>query len=248
MFRRPSWSPEGSALVAANATNGFMNVAVLVDRSEWSDKLTYVGHTAPIECTAFNPHLFEQRVPGATSDATETLTLLALGSQDHSISIFTSSSSHPLLVTGDYFDHAILDLCWSPDGLVLFATSYDGTVGIIQFEEEEIGRKLAVEEIESRLSKYGYKRHGAPQPIEVPSQITLESQGKTFRAPDKAPGATSAMDRMMGSADISRFNGSSSAPVSVPAPTQLPPSTPAMQKVTITKDGKKRIQPVFLQT
>ncbi|KAJ2743192.1 HIR complex subunit, partial [Coemansia sp. BCRC 34490] len=48
-FCRPSWSPEGDCVAAANAVNGKVPVAAVVSRDKWASDLSFVGHHAAIE-------------------------------------------------------------------------------------------------------------------------------------------------------------------------------------------------------
>ena len=70
----------------------------------------------------------------------------ALGSQDNSISVWWTSKARSAAVAQHIFSYAILDMSWTPDGLCLFACSYDGTVASMCFDEGEFGHALAVDE------------------------------------------------------------------------------------------------------
>lgn len=67
----------------------------------------------------------------------------ALGSQDNGISIWWTGSARAICSVQDLFTHSVLDLCWTPDGLGLYACSYDGTIVYIQFEQNDFGSKIS---------------------------------------------------------------------------------------------------------
>lgn len=152
-FRRPSWSPpvcvQGenqvitchSVLAAANACNAGAPVALLVDphcRENSPSHQSLVGHVTPIEVTCFCPWLFRQM-------ASETcpISVLAIASQDGSVSIWTSvgrneaESGRPVVVLDGLFEHAVLGLAWSgPE--VLHAVSFDGFVTSFRIPLEQL--------------------------------------------------------------------------------------------------------------
>jgi protein HIRA/HIR1 len=118
----------------------------------------------------------------------------------------------------------------SGDGYSLFACTYDGNVVAVKFTPEDIGTPLSEEEKYRALSKYGFQRNKQAV-VENPIQLQLERQLNQIEHEE----------RLM------------SLGVPAPSPVILKPSAPAptktvqqQQTVTITKDGKKRITPVFL--
>jgi protein HIRA/HIR1 len=117
----------------------------------------------------------------------------------------------------------------SGDGYSLFACSYDGNVIAIKFTPEDIGIPLSEEEKYRALSKYGYQKNKQAV-VENPVQLQLERQLNQIEHEERL--------MSLGAATI--------PPVVV---TPTPPPVKNVQKeqtVTMTKDGKKRITPVFL--
>lgn len=42
----------------------------------------------------------------------------------------------------EIFESSVLDISWSSNGLILMACSWDGTVACIQFDDNELGKRL----------------------------------------------------------------------------------------------------------
>lgn len=50
------------------------------------------------------------------------------------------------MVLNDLFSDSILDIAWSSNGSILMACSSDGSVACLQFDTEELGTPLSIEE------------------------------------------------------------------------------------------------------
>ncbi|CAK5284490.1 unnamed protein product [Mycena citricolor] len=138
-FRRLSWSPDGAHITASNATNnkGFVFIAAVITRNSWTSEISLVGHENTVEVAAYNPHIF-LRNPQGQVQTSNICSVVALGADDHSVSIWQTKSARPLIVAKDVFDRHIMDLNWSWDGLNLYAVSSDGTLAAFSFDEEEL--------------------------------------------------------------------------------------------------------------
>ncbi|KAJ1989745.1 HIR complex subunit [Dimargaris cristalligena] len=302
--RRPSWSPDGSYVASANAAEKDHHMSTLFTRDKWATQINLVGHKAPIEVVKFNPVIFKplddkddsatKKSAAAGEDAENTPTgptaLIAVGSQDRSITVWTTRNPRPMSVADGIFEHNVTDLDWSPDGMTLFASSHDGTVAILSFTEAELGQPMSLDENLEMLSKHGYKKKKII-PVESPTQLRLEEEyaqasrnassqriarlmgggssssshpaaGSTDQstplgvptstllalAPDiKPPVPTSADATSASSVPAQPPQPSTSTSASTASPSPLPPPPMTPQKVTITKDGKKRIQPQFVR-
>lgn len=53
-----------------------------------------------------------------------------------------TSLKRPLVVIHELFTHSVLDASWSPCGLRLAACSWDGSVVLIEFTQQELGQPL----------------------------------------------------------------------------------------------------------
>lgn len=164
--------------------------------------------------------------------------ICALGSQDRSISIWTTKFSKPICVAADIFDNYVYDIAWAPDGKSLFACSQDGTVACLQFQEEldDIASEQAVI---SKLEKYGYGKRQA-QLVETPIQMELEN--KILETNPPLPQRVA--DLMQGNTTNRRneVTGSTLTSSTIMRPTVTE------QKISVSKSGKRRIQPVSLST
>src|SRR2546423_4989395 len=92
-FRRPSWSPDGSHIAAANAMNGPVSTVVIIDRGTWNSDISLIGHESPVEVTSFNPRMFR-----AANTDTGPITIIACAGQDRVLSIWNTSNPRPLVI------------------------------------------------------------------------------------------------------------------------------------------------------
>jgi len=116
---------------------------VIFQRNTWNQEVSLIGHTDAIECAAFHPGIF---VRGKSSYA-----IVALGSQDRSVSLWVTATSQPFLVLAEAFSQCIEDIRWSSDGQCLYVASYEGSILTLRFEEGELER-VANDGIYSRVT------------------------------------------------------------------------------------------------
>lgn len=67
--------------------------------------------------------------------AEQLYSVVALGADDRSISIWRTTDQRPLLVAKEAFDRQILDLSWSFNGHHVWACSSDGSICVLDFED-----------------------------------------------------------------------------------------------------------------
>ncbi|EMR09558.1 hypothetical protein PNEG_02145 [Pneumocystis murina B123] len=268
-FRRPSWSPDGLHIAGANAMNGPVSSVAVIERGTWTSLINLIGHEGAVEVTSFNPIIF--RLPNTNKEDNKIMTIIACAGQDRTLSIWNTMNPRPILVTQEIAEKSIGDLCWSPDGLCLFLCSYDGSIVACLFDKDEFGEPLTAAETEKLLSKYGHGRHGTVLPE---STAQLELEAKTNEA--EANAHVKRMEDLMGGIEPVKIDCTSnetkseilnkemeSTAYTEKCQTTLISKEPQInttlssipsnnihksvqQKVSITKDGKKRVTPQLL--
>jgi hypothetical protein len=168
--------------------NGPVSTVVIIDRGTWNSDISLIGHESPVEVTAFNPRMFRAANSGPTNGegGQQWITIIACAGQDRVLSIWNTLNPRPLVITQDIAEKSISDLCWSPEGMSLFISSYDGSITVCIFEEGDLGEPLPLEENSQFLTRYGLDRHGILLP-ESPAQLEMEriSKEKEVEAPAK---------------------------------------------------------------
>ncbi|KAK5168423.1 HIR complex subunit [Saxophila tyrrhenica] len=263
-FRRPSWSPDGNHIAAANATNGPVSSVAIIQRGKWDIPVNLIGHEGPVEVCAFSPRLFTKD-PYISDQATGTgITIIACAGQDRTLSVWNTSFPRPFVTTAELAAKSITDLSWSPDGQTLYLTSLDGTIAAVVFEKGELGYPRAVAQNDKMLEKYGGGRKMGI--VENTDALRLEDSSKA----GELDGVRERMGELMGEqsgsgagkdgvdavmADsttaVATTNGVAPhepAQVSPPKDAQAERVEKLKQRVTITKDGKKRIAPLLVSS
>lgn len=275
-FRRCSWSPDGNHIAAANAVNGPVSSVAIIERTTWDSEINLIGHEGPTEVCAFSPRLFYTKKPpengAANGHAPSSLvTVIASAGQDKTLSIWNTNTSRPLVILQDMASKSISDLSWTPDGQTLFASSLDGSIVVIKFEVGELGWVAEAEENDKALQKYGGSRKGMGFAEDVEG-LQLENHSKA----GELRGAESRMGALMG--DYSGAKKDSTPGTNGVKPAAKNGETngdaePAKEKekekdgsaeesadktaeriqqlksrVTIGKDGKKRVAPLLVSS
>ncbi|KAK4453959.1 protein HIR1 [Podospora aff. communis PSN243] len=277
-FRRCSWSPDGNHIAAANAVNGPVSSVAIIERKvdgEWASQINLIGHEGPTEVCMFSPRLFYTRDPAESNESgpSDLVTVIASAGQDKTLSIWNTNTSRPLVIVQDVASKSISDLAWTPDGQTLFASSLDGSIVAVKFETGELGWVAEAEENDKALQKFGGSRKGMGIAEDVDG-LHLENHSRE----GELRGAQSRMGALMGDhperkAEVATTNGVKStkpevnggteqSKPSTPAPTPTAAPTPAEEsaekiaeriaalksRVTITKDGKKRVAPLLVSS
>lgn len=197
------------------------------------------------------------------------VTVIACAGQDKALSVWNTSSPRPFVVSQEIAAKSISDLAWSPDGETIYMTSLDGTIVTCMFDPGELGYPVPLTNNDKSLAKYGAGRRVGI--VEGTDALKLEENSKA----GEIKGAQGRMGELMGDATQSALtNGDSAKPTThaltngtatpingVNGDSQTIETTPAQppdphiakidklkQRVTITKDGKKRIQPLLVSS
>ncbi|TPX42942.1 hypothetical protein SeMB42_g04932 [Synchytrium endobioticum] len=257
LFRRLSWSPDGSMIVTANGENCAVSVAPVISRDGWKADINLVGHHLPIETASFNPILFQ--VAATTDPRSPKIPsgVCAVGGQDTTLSVWWTAKPRSAVATCDAATQAIVDLAWSPDGLKLYACSMDGTVTVMSFTEDELGVPVPQSEIDSALIKYGYNRKKttiveSARQLELEQENAIADKEQSSERLSKLMNASSTVEAAVSSATTASTLAASTPKPAFPRQLTIADKeasaaqTQQRQSVTITSGGKKRIQPVFL--
>jgi len=105
-FQRLSWSPDGLTLGVPNAIKSRQQVAAIIARNRWQTvEADLVGHKHPVTVVRFCPLMFKSEQN--RNDQTDVFSVVALGTQDAAVSVWTSLVHRPLLVVHDCFGGAV---------------------------------------------------------------------------------------------------------------------------------------------
>ncbi|XP_057534112.1 protein HIRA-like isoform X2 [Amaranthus tricolor] len=192
-FRRLGWSPCGHFITTTHGFQKPRHSAPVLERGDWTATFDFLGHNAPITVVKFNHSMFKRSF-SSSQDVKASSTgwangssksrgkelqpynVIAIGSQDRTITVWTTASARPLFVAKHFFTQSVVDLSWSPDGYSLFACSLDGSVSTFHFEVKEIGQKLTDDELdELKRNRYGDVRGRQTNLAESPAQLLLEA-------------------------------------------------------------------------
>ncbi|KAK2970882.1 hypothetical protein RJ640_025080 [Escallonia rubra] len=192
-FRRLGWSPCGHFITTTHGFQKPRHSAPVLERGEWSATFDFLGHNAPIIVVKFNHSMFRRNPSNAEEVKAASVgwtngssnnegkeiqpyNVIAIGSQDRTITVWTTASARPLFVAKHFFSQSVVDLSWSPDGYSLFACSLDGTVATFHFEVNELGHRLSDAELEElKRNRYGDVRGRQANLAESPAQLLLEA-------------------------------------------------------------------------
>lgn len=269
-FRRCSWSPDGNHIAAANAVNGPVSSVAIIERTRWDSEINLIGHEGPTEVCMFSPRLFYTSPPAADNTngqgSGNLVTVIASAGQDRTLSIWNTNTSRPLVILQDLASKSISDLSWSPDGQTLFACSLDGGIISVKFDQGDLGFVATAEENDKALQKYGGGRKGMGVAEDVDG-LALENQSKA----GELRGAESRMGALMGdwqpenkappATNGTSTNGTSTNGTSEKngegangkdkeesADKAAERIKELKSRVTITKDGKKRVAPLLISS
>lgn len=227
---RLCWSPDGKAVTTCNSYKKPSHTASVLERGSWGSNFDFVGHKGPVVAVRFSPVLFHDEKRDKVH------TVIACGSQDCKLTIWTTNRPKPVCIVRKCFSQSVVDLCWTPDGYTLLACSTDGTLCTFKFDPAEIGEKLDDTAAEAFLSEtYGdIKRNRAPM-LEDPTLL-----GFAAAAPgelddvSKGVKTTPPPPKRIQPAPIRSNNGVAQNGV----------ATISAQRETVSNDGRRRIVPV----
>lgn len=204
------------------------------------------------------------------------VTVIASAGQDKTLSIWNTNTSRPVVILQDLAGKAIADLAWTPDGQTIFAASLDGSVVVVKFGSGELGWVAHAEENDRALQKYGVSRKGMGIAEDVQG-LELENNAKEgeSKAVESRMGALMGDFGSDPKEPATTTNGTSSKSSDAGPSTNKPsttngdtadPKEPAAEdegkdkdkteervkemkaRVTVGKDGKKRVAPMLISS
>lgn len=264
-FRRLGWSPCGHFITTTHGFQKPRHSAPVLERGEWTATFDFLGHNAPIIVVKFNHSMFKRNPTNtheqkATSGGwangfsknngkeSQPYNVIAIGSQDRTITVWTTASARPLFVAKHFFSQSVVDLSWSPDGYSLFACSLDGTVATFHFEVKELGQRLTDTELEDlKKSRYGDVIIRQSTLAESPAQLLLEAASKKVTATTTTTTTTTNNPSTIKSKVSESLQQLGPTTTTNNNPSAIKPSTrvssPVKQREYRRPDGRKRIIP-----
>ncbi|KAG9311673.1 WD40-repeat-containing domain protein [Chiua virens] len=235
-FRRLSWSPDGAHITASNATNnrGFVFIAAVITRGLWTSEISLVGHENTVEVASYNPHIFlrDLRSGDAPLATSNICSVVALGADDRSVSIWQTKTARPLIVAREVFERQIMDLSWSRDGLTLYAASSDGTVAVFDFDPEELEGRVPYTAQRQYLQKFGFVPPSVPEGFSHGTNYGDDHAPSTSRiTPPPSPTPRTASQSTQSGFGTTAVNGGEH-----------------INKLVAKKSTKKRVQPLLMSS
>ena len=110
--------------------------------------VSLVGHVTPIEVASFSPFAYRhgkdrrEFQDQSNESVIDSNYLVAVGSQDGSISLWSNTKDRPVAVLDGIFEHTVLDIAWTADGMGIVAVSYDGHAVLIKLSADLVGESM----------------------------------------------------------------------------------------------------------
>ncbi|GMS91572.1 hypothetical protein PENTCL1PPCAC_13747, partial [Pristionchus entomophagus] len=248
MFMRPDWSPDGKILVAPCGMNNGGPIAQMVERGSWDTGRDLVGHRKAVTVVRSAPRCFEYE---DHKGRTRKIALFAIGSRDKSLSVWgLPGLTRPLVVLYNFFKHSVMDVVWK--NTTLFCCSQDGSVKTLLFDEKALGRRLRDQEMSDMCFDFYRTR---------PSQYTVAENGTAEDGRDGVNGNQAKGSFIETAADLIASRTTVQPPKDTQKETRDREREEAEKRAkeeaemiekrkeqieNRSKDGKRRIQPVFL--
>lgn len=248
-FRRCSWSPNGEHIACSNATNGPVSTVSIINRGDWDSDISLVGHEGATEVAQFSPKLY---VANQGDDVKDAMSVVASSGQDRTLAIWNTANPRPLLVAHNVSLKAISDLAWAPDGLTLYVASLDGSILAAIFDGGDFGWPVSAEVVQQQLSRYGGQTSDmdmieSVEQLEVAEKLAQDENGTSQPKPEEKTPVPVEISAPV-SATPPPAPEISHPPVVATKSAEKPVNVLPVrkQKVTVTKDGKKRVAPMLV--
>jgi len=149
--RRLSWSSDGSFISATGGRICGEFVVPLIERSSWDLMACLSGHSSSINISRINQRLYK-----ADSAELNCYSVVAIVSQDSTISVWKPQLQKPFALMMDFCMMGVTDLSWGFNGNILLSSSQDGKVTYFHFKPGILGTPLTeFEKREIIAKRYG---------------------------------------------------------------------------------------------
>lgn len=268
LFRRLSWSTDGAYICSTNAVVKNKHVASTISREGWAvssakstatGAVNLVGHKQPVVVARHCPYLLNVKEGDentADEEEPEYATLLALGDKRGFVTVWSTRKSRPVFkIQCSETRCTVTDISWGrlsnqQGDLMLIVSLLDGQVVALRFAiPDELGHLLSSAE-QSRVFQLRYGidtsddlmggrrlfvgENSGPKFIENALQFSLENRAEDVEDDGEASGSNEIEDT--GAASEARNKQMSAEEIR------------ANQSESRTKSGKKRVQPLLMQT
>lgn len=191
-FRRLSWSPDGSFLVAPAGSyrvlpaSDTLNTAYIFSRKDLSrPALQLPAANKPVVAVRFCPIIFKLR--GSDSDKFFKLPyrfVFAVATLN-SLYIYDTESIPPIAVYAGLHYAAITDIAWSSNAKYLALSSQDGYCTLVEFESDELGSPIPRPETEGHREENMGVMHKKPEEMEITTPQAGKAVGQATNSAGK---------------------------------------------------------------
>jgi protein HIRA/HIR1 len=262
LFRRLSWSTDGTYICSTNATVKNKHVASTISREGWSVSSTksatagaanLVGHKQPVVVSRHCPRLLDARNAGDEEDEDDEpdyATLVALGDKRGFVTVWSTRKSRPVFkLQCSESRCTVTDLAWGrvPKGndMILLVSLLDGSVVALRFGvPSELGAVLS-DEKQNRVFQLRYG-------LDLDDNFGL-GQRRLFVGDNSGPKLIeNALQLTLEEQenhledDDEPAGHATSSDDDVPMNQHSPKTVKSLQSESRVKGGKKRIRPVLM--
>lgn len=262
LFRRLSWSTDGSYICSTNASVKNKHVASTISRDGWSvsggktaasGAANLVGHKQPVVVSRHCPYLLDARKREENhgkddDDEPEYATLIALGDKRGFVTVWSTRKSRPLFMLQCSESRCtVTDLAWGrvADGIILLVSILDGHVVAIKFSVPDEMSPLLNDADQKRVFQLRYG-------IDFENENGMQ-KSSIFVGDNTAPKLVENALQLALENDEHDFGGGNDEDIGeevesdTPLSSLMSPSKVKATQVETTSKGKKRIRPVLME-
>ena len=154
-YKRIGWSPDGELFSVPTVSKNQTNLISLISKSKsWENRIGLVGHGFACEVVDFNPKIYQNSVDELDPNQMDNIfNIVATAGSDRTLAIWNTSKDTPIFIVKELVDKPIVDLSWDPTGQYLMLAALDGHIGVVSFDELELGKEVS-QTIRDQLNKF----------------------------------------------------------------------------------------------